>query len=97
MRRSHDTEKKIRDIVTKNWQQVYHKDFNCMVVADSSTLFRHLFSFKMIPHYVWIDTKRTIVAITSSAELTDASIALALQGRKLSLPVKEDSNLKNSN
>jgi thiol-disulfide isomerase/thioredoxin len=97
MRRSHDSEKRIRDLFTKNWQQVYHKDFNCLVVADSSTQFRHLFSFKMIPHYVWIDTKGIIQAITSSAQLTDANIALMLEGRKLALPVKQDSDLKISN
>ena len=97
MRRSHDSEKRIRDLFTKNWQQVYHKDFNCLVVADSSTQFRHLFSFKMIPHYVWIDTKGIIQAITSSAQLTDANIVLMLEGRKLALPVKQDSDLKISN
>jgi len=97
MRRSHDSEKKIRDLFTKNWQQVYHKDFNCLVVADSSNIFKQLFSFKVIPHYVWIDPDGVILAITSSAELTDANIALMLQGRKLSLPVKQDTNPKISN
>ena len=90
MRRSHDSEKRIRDLFTKNWQQVYHKDFNCLVVADSSTQFRHLFYFKMIPHYVWIDTKGVIQAITSSAEVTEGNIAMMLQGKKISLPVKQD-------
>ena len=97
MRRSHDSEKKIRDLFTKNWQQVYHKDFNCLVVADSSNTFKHLFSFKVIPHYVWIDPAGVVLAITSSAELTDANIALMLQGRKLSLPVKQDTKPKISN
>ena len=90
MRRSHDSEKRIRDLFTKNWQQVYHKDFNCLVVADSSTQFRHLFSFKVIPHYVWIDTKGVIQAITSSAEVTEGNIAMMLRGKKMSLPVKQD-------
>jgi len=51
----------------------------------------------VIPHYVWIDTKGVIQAITSSAQLTDANIALMLEGRKLALPVKQDSDLKISN
>ena len=97
MRRSHDSEKKIRDLFTKNWQQVYHKDFNCLVVADSSNTFKHLFSFKVIPHYVWIDPAGVVLAITSSAELTDANIALMLRGTKLSLPVKQDTKPKISN
>lgn len=97
MRRSHDSEKKIRDLFTKNWQQVYHTDFNCLVVADSSNTFKHLFSFKVIPHYVWIDPAGVILAITSSAELTDDNIALMLRGRKLSLPVKQDTKPKISN
>jgi hypothetical protein len=60
------------------------------VVADSSNTFKNLFFFKMIPHYVWIDPGRVILAITSSADLTDANVGLMLQGRKLSLPVKQD-------
>jgi thiol-disulfide isomerase/thioredoxin len=90
MRRTKDSEKRIRELFTKNWQQVYHKDFNCLVVADSSTQFRHLFYFKMIPHYVWIDTKGVIQAITSSAEVTEGNIAMMLRGKKISLPVKQD-------
>jgi thiol-disulfide isomerase/thioredoxin len=97
MRRSHDSEKRIRELFTKNWQQVYHKDFNCLVVADSSNTFKRLFSFKVIPHYVWIDTKGIILAITSSAEVTEANIALMLQGKKISLPLKQDTHPKNSN
>jgi len=97
MRRSHDSEKRIRNLVTNNWQQVYHKKFNCLVVADSSNTFRSLFSFKVIPHYVWIDTKGVILAITSSAEITEANIALMLHGTKLSLPVKQDANPKTLN
>lgn len=97
MRRSHDTEEKITRLVTTNWQETYHKNFNCVVVADSSNLFKTLFSFKMVPHYVWLDTKGKIIAITSSAEVTDANIGLMLKGTRLSLPIKQDFNSKNSN
>ncbi len=97
MHRSHDTEEKIFTLVTANWQETYHKNFNCIVVADSSDLFKTLFSFKMIPHYVWLDTKGKIIAITSSAEVTDANIGLMLKGTALSLPVKQDFNSNNSN
>lgn len=97
MRRSHDTEEKITRLVTTNWQETYHKNFNCVVVADSSGLFKRLFSFKVIPHYVWLDTKGKIIAITSSAEVTDANIALMLKGSKLSLPVKQDYQPQKSN
>jgi hypothetical protein len=67
------------------------------VVADSSNMFKHLFTFKVIPHYVWIDPAGVVLAITSSAELTDDNIALMLRGTKLSLPVKQDSKPKISN
>ena len=97
MRRSHDSEKRITDLFTKNWQQVYHKDFNCLVVADSSNTFKHLFSFKVIPHYVWIDPAGVVLAITSSAEVTEANIAMMLRGKKISLPVKQDTPSKKSN
>lgn len=96
-RRSHDTEKSIKNLATNNWQNAYHKNLNCLVVADTTDMFRHLFTFKVIPHYVWIDPNRVILAITSSDEISETNIVRMLKEGVISLPVKNDTNPNNSN
>ncbi|GAB3014473.1 hypothetical protein GCM10027051_17370 [Niabella terrae] len=44
----------------------------------------------MIPHYVWLNSKRKVVAITDAEAFTEANIDRYLSGQPLDLPLKED-------
>ncbi|HEY5408364.1 MAG TPA: TlpA disulfide reductase family protein [Ginsengibacter sp.] len=58
------------------------------VILD--TVMMNLFPHNGIPHYVWIDKKNIVQAITSSEQLTNKNIQLFLSGIKLNLPIKKD-------
>ena len=49
-----------------------------------------LFPHGLLPHYVWIAPNGKIIAITSSAEVTDKNIKDILKGRRVELPLKND-------
>lgn len=49
-----------------------------------------LFPHRMVPHYVLIDNKGIVQAITSSNQITEANIQKFVNGDKLNLTVKKD-------
>jgi thiol-disulfide isomerase/thioredoxin len=49
-------------------------------------LFPHIF----IPHYVWIDGNRKVIAITSSEEVNRQNIRAILNGLRSTMPLKSD-------
>lgn len=58
------------------------------VILDT-VMMKH-FPHNGIPHYVWIDKKNIVQAITSSEQLTNENIQSFLSGIKLNLPIKKD-------
>ena len=59
-------------------------------VITADTVFKKLFPHESIPHYVWIDRKGIVRAITNAAELTESNIRDMIAQKKISLPVKDD-------
>ncbi len=54
------------------------------------TLFSSFFPHKSIPHYVWIDKNRKIIAITSSEQVNEQNIIDVIAGKKVELAYKND-------
>lgn len=54
-------------------------------------VFDRMFPHREIPHYVWIDKKGRVYAITSSLELNEKSLRAFLEGKASSLSLKDDS------
>jgi|SRR5665647_900051 len=54
-----------------------------------SSLHRY-FPYKFVPHYVWINKKGKIVAITSLTEITQKNIQEIIDGKKISIHTKKD-------
>lgn len=54
------------------------------------TVLNKMFPHTYLPHFVWIDGKGTVVAITSDTAVNSANIRSAIEGRVLSLKVKTD-------
>lgn len=61
------------------------------LVEDS--LFSRLFPYKVIPHYVWLDQNRKVLAITDGDAVTEANIAALLAGKQPGLAFKNDALL----
>lgn len=49
-----------------------------------------LFPHGFLPHYIWISPSGIVIAITSSAEVTNKNIKTVLNGDSIVLPVKID-------
>ena len=58
------------------------------IVED--TVLGKLFKYKMVPHYVWIDSSGLIKAITDAEAVTRDNIQDLITGKNMSLPVKKD-------
>lgn len=61
------------------------------LLAD--TVFAALFPHQTIPHCIWIDKSRRIIAITDGGAVTQENIEAALQHKPLHLPLKNDALL----
>lgn len=68
------------------------KDFTLPYLLGDS-LFVRLFPYRVIPHCVWIDKNRRVIAITESEEVNEANIAAVLEGREPALAFKNDALL----
>lgn len=58
--------------------------------VTNDTLLGKYFKHHTLPHYVWINSDRNVIAITGSEEVNNKNIELALSENKISLPVKRD-------
>jgi len=58
------------------------------VVEDSA--WAKLFKHKLLPHYIWIDPKGFVKAITNSDFLTEENIQDFIDGKDLNFPIKKD-------
>lgn len=88
-KRTKDSLGKITAVINQ-WQMHNKRNFDPIVVTDTSSLFKKLFPHKSIPHYVWISSKGKVVAITGSEDVNRQNIDAFVVGRNLSLPVKND-------
>lgn len=59
---------------------------------SEDTLLTQLFPHKFLPHYVWINANRVIVAITSSNALTIENIETTIKRQSINLKTKVDKN-----
>jgi thiol-disulfide isomerase/thioredoxin len=76
------------------------KSFSLPSVSDTSAAIGGLFTFKEIPHYIWIDTSGIIRAITGSDRINKRNIEDFIAGQLKGLTVKTDAaavNLDTSN
>lgn len=58
-------------------------------IIEDDTLYK-LFPHKVIPHYVWINNKGIIKAITGAEDVTDANISAFMSGNPVKAVVKND-------
>lgn len=85
-----DTKQKIEAFFIK-WDNRVGKHFD-LTTSIKDTTVKQLFPHTYIPHYVWIGLNNTVIAITSSNELSEENIKNALRGFKVNLPTKDDEN-----
>ncbi|AZA95613.1 TlpA disulfide reductase family protein [Chryseobacterium shandongense] len=69
----------------------YKKNFGITItsVTDDQLLKRN-FPHLVIPHYVWINKKGVVSAITTPEHLNDENVRKLIAGEKLTLPVKNE-------
>lgn len=85
--RSRDTEAKAVRALKKQSIKLGKKIDLPILFGDLHSL--ELFPFfRSIPHYIWIDGNRKIVAITSSKEVNEENLLEYLNNQELNLPVK---------
>lgn len=63
-------------------------------IALNDTLLNHLFPHNGVPHYIWINDKRQIAAITGLEELTEQNIKRFVSGEYLHLATKDAPEFK---
>lgn len=77
--------------VLKNMQDVKHIKPPVTVVED--TMLSKLFQHKILPHYVWIDSKGIVKAITGGNEVTHDNLQKLIAGMDLGFAVKRDNRV----
>ncbi len=80
-----------KNAVVAKFLTTYKKNFGITVasVTDDQLLKRN-FPHLQIPHYVWINKKGIVVAITTPEHVNEKNIRKLIAGEKLSLPVKNE-------
>jgi thiol-disulfide isomerase/thioredoxin len=68
------------------------KDFS-LVYSRQDTMLSRLFPYKVIPHCVWVDKNRKVIAITDTEAVTADNIEEILNGRPVSMAFKNDALL----
>jgi thiol-disulfide isomerase/thioredoxin len=83
-----DPEEKIKTTLDKLKKRTNFYPSLPIPIHDSilNTYFPH----ESVPHQVWIDADRKIIAITSSNSATEENIKSVIEGKSVSLPVKND-------
>lgn len=81
-----DTERGVKIVIDrmKSWSD---RPFKLPVVLQDTSVSRN-FTFRTIPHCIWIGSDGKIIAITGKEEVTAANIAKALTGGPFALPIK---------
>ncbi|MFA6071641.1 MAG: TlpA disulfide reductase family protein, partial [Janthinobacterium sp.] len=58
---------------------------------ELTNYFKHIY----LPHYVWIDKKGQLIAITESSEVNEKNIASTLKGELVKFRTKQDTSIEN--
>ena len=66
-----------------------HPDFDLPLLIDTSWAWRYAFPVRYVPHYVWLDRNRCVIALTGSDEVNANTIEGLFEGR-LPHPMKLD-------
>jgi thiol-disulfide isomerase/thioredoxin len=85
-------EEKARSFVN-SWDFRYGYRINLPVSFNRNKSLRKMFPFIVVPHYVWIGPENELLAITSTSELTTATISSALKGETKNISQKIDTLL----
>lgn len=83
-----DDEKKVASFLTKFNSRYQNKLDLPLAVLDSVT--EVLFPHTSLPHYVWINRDRKVVAISSSEEVNEYNINAVLAGTEIKIKPKRD-------
>lgn len=89
---SKDDEQKVRRAIQRVEKNT-NSNISFPYTYQDSVVYKQ-FSFRAVPHYVWIASNGTIAAITGSDELTGENVQRFLSGKRLCLPVKMDREKK---
>lgn len=65
------------------------KGLHLLSVTNDSVL-SSLFKHSVLPHYVWVDKNRKVIAITESEDVQERNINLALNGKPFNYRLKND-------
>jgi|GEM_PF-7065851 len=84
---SGDDEKKIRVFLEKRKAKGIPVQYPVLV---KDTVLTGFFPHNAVPHYVWINGKGEVLAITGSEDITAANVSKAIEGKPLNLAVKKD-------
>lgn len=60
------------------------------VFAAGDSMLSTRFPYRILPHQVWIDENRVVVAITGQQSATDENVSKFIAGEKIILPIKRD-------
>jgi thiol-disulfide isomerase/thioredoxin len=91
-RNTGDDLSKLKTFFTR-WQTRTGKSLS-LTTAINDTIADRLFPHQLIPHYVWIDKDRRLIAISSSDAVTAANIQAVLNGENLSFIMKKDQDAR---
>ena len=88
----------VRDIATdlekvNRFLHTYKKEKNpgfSLPTVVGDTVIEKMFPHTMLPHYVWVNKNREVIAITDAEALVEKNIDAFFSGRELSVPLKED-------
>ena len=61
----------------------------------NDTITKAYFPHSTIPHYVWLNKDRVVIAITGRTEVTEMNVSAFIEGRSVDLPIANDSYLFN--
>ena len=74
---------------TENWRKSGRPVLNFPVVSEDTVL-NTTFSYRVLPHYVWVDREGVVVAITNSTAVKADLIEQVLEGDNSNVRQKED-------
>lgn len=72
------------------YRKAQHLNLPTAYFDKKTDILGQLFPYREVPHYVWIDKNRKIVAITNGTEINDKNISDFLQGRAMEVMMKDD-------
>ena len=85
---TYETADKVKDFFgVRVKANVAHSNLNYIT---GNTIFSSLFKHSTLPHYVWLDGKGKVLAITDAKEVNSTNIEKVIRSEHIILPVKND-------